>query len=300
MRIIVNGKAAASLPLRQAVQQVRSDGLAVEIRVTWEAGDAIRYAAEAVRDGEQVVVAAGGDGTLNEVVNGLLQADASQETTVGILPFGTANDFATGCGIPRNDPAGVLRLIAEGKSVPVDVGKANDRYFINVVSGGFGAEVTASTSEEMKQLFGGAAYSLMGIVTAAKMTPYHARITTDDTWHEGKLLVITVANGVQCGGGIQVAPTAVLDDGLLDVMVIHDVELPSLGAVFTEITHLGSPDNEHVYYEQVPSLKIETDHPIRMSVDGEPVLDTSFQFEVLPKRLRMILTPQAPLADEPS
>lgn len=106
MRIIVNGKSAGDPALREAVATIREQGYRLEVRVTWEGGDAARYAGEAVKDQIDVVIAAGGDGTINEVVNGVLQADDAPKIAVGIVPYGTANDFATGCGIPKGDRAG--------------------------------------------------------------------------------------------------------------------------------------------------------------------------------------------------
>ena len=168
MRLVVNGKAAGDPLLRPAISQIREQGHRVEVRVTWEAGDAARYAAEATSEGVEVVVAAGGDGTINEVAGGVLSADATPKTAVAVIPYGTANDFATGMGVLKGDPLKALQLAAEGAAIPIDIGKINDRIFVNVTSGGFGAEVTASTPPQLKKALGGAAYSLMGIVTAAK------------------------------------------------------------------------------------------------------------------------------------
>ena len=143
MRLIVNGKAASSPELRTAVNQLREKGHCLEVRVTWEGGDAARLAQEAQRDNVEVVIAAGGDGTINEVVTGLMQSADEPNVAVGVVPFGTANDFAHGCGIPIGDPLAALELILSTKPTPIDVACCNDRYFLNVASGGFGAEVTA-------------------------------------------------------------------------------------------------------------------------------------------------------------
>ena len=180
----------------------------------------------------------------------------------------------------------------------IDVGKVNDRLFVNVASGGFGAEVTANTPMGMKRAIGGAAYSLMGLVTAAKMNPYECRFTAPDgTVHEGLLLVLAVGNGRQCGGGYQVTPRAVLNDGLLDVMAIHDVELSQLGMVLNELLDLTADTNRFVTYLQVPAFSFEASRPLQLNLDGEPYSDTSFRFEVLPKSLPFILGPNAPLTE---
>src|SRR5712664_309460 len=143
VQLILNGKVAANDALRTAVVGQREVGHRIEVRVTWEKGDAQRFASDA---GEvDLLIAAGGDGTLNEVVHGLMDLAMDARPALGVVPLGTANDFATGCGIQR-DPENALALCMEGEALPIDVGKANDRWFLNVASVGFGAEVTATTS----------------------------------------------------------------------------------------------------------------------------------------------------------
>ncbi len=122
--------------------------------MTWEVCDAARYAGEAVRDGIDVVTAGGGDGTVNEVVNGILLVDESPSIAMGIVPYGTANDFATSCGILTGNPLAALTLLTDREPTKIDVGKVNDHFFINVTTGGFGAEVTAATPTEMKKVLG--------------------------------------------------------------------------------------------------------------------------------------------------
>ncbi len=295
MRLVVNGKVANDAVLRHAIKAFRARGFPLEVRVTWEAGDAARFAAEATRAGLDVVVAVGGDGTINEVANGILEVTTSPQIAVGVVPYGTANDFAMGCGIPKGNPLAALALIADTEPRPIDVGKVNGRYFINVTSGGFGAEVAARTPVEMKRVLGGAAYSLMAVVTAAKMSPYHARLITPDHREEGLMLMMAVGNGRQSGGGFQVTPKALLDDGLLDVMIVHDVELSKIGTVLNEILNVGAGENEHVFYEQLASFVIESDEPLQMNLDGEPIKDTVFHFETLPRILPFILPASAPL-----
>ena len=195
LRVIVNGKAAGNQALRTAVEAMRREDVRLEVRVTWEGGDAARYAADAVQDEVDVVVAAGGDGTINEVVSGIMNVTESPDVAVGVIPFGTANDFATGCGIPIGDPFAALSLAAGGELRPIDVGKVNDRYFINVASGGIGARVTADTPAGMKKVLGGGAYSLMGLVTAAKMEPYRGKLVTSEGEEHGAMILMAVGNG---------------------------------------------------------------------------------------------------------
>ena len=296
LRIIVNGKFAAEPLLRPTVSAIRERGHCVEVRVTWEFGDAARYASEAIGDHVDVIVAAGGDGTVNEVAGGMLATDPAPSTAMAVIPFGTANDFATSIGVVEDNVLAALDLAVTGAATPIDVGKVNDRIFINVTSGGFGAEVTASTPPQMKRAFGAAAYSLMGLVTAAKMNPYACRFTGPDGMTlEGNLLLMAVGNGRQCGGGYQVTPDAFLNDGLLDVVVVHDADFTQFGSVLNEMLDMTAETNQFVMYKKVPAFSMESERPLQMNLDGEPYFDKKFRFEVLPKVLPFVLGPDAPL-----
>lgn len=296
VRLIVNGKAAGDSALRHAVHQVREEGTRIEVRVTWEAGDAARLVDEAVRDGVDVIAAAGGDGTVGEIVNGLMRLPNPAAAAVAVIPYGTANDFATGCGIAKGDPLSALRLAAHGEARAIDVGRANDRYFINVASGGFGARVTAETPTQMKKVLGGAAYSLVGLVTAAKMTPYHGRLIAPTGEAVGDMLLMAVGNGRLAGGGYAVAPLARLDDGLLDVMVVLNSELSDVGVVLNELMSPTAKDNRFVVYRQLAAFRVETDVPLHVNLDGEPMLAAAIDFAVVPRAARFILPEHAPLA----
>ncbi len=295
-RLILNGQAAADLLLREAVETLRGAGHALDARVIWEPGDAAVFAAEAAEAGVARIVAAGGDGTLNEAINGLFLAGPEPQTAVGILPYGTANDFATACGISPQDPAAMLRFALEAEPVPIDVGRANERFFLNVASGGYPAEVTTETTAEAKQILGGFAYFLTGLTSAATVTARPTRLQAPDFQWEGDILGITVSNGRQAGGGFRVAPSAWLDDGLLDVMVIPHVTWGEFVALASELLRVESRlGSEHILYRQCSWLEIEAPEGLQVNVDGEPLFSTHFRFEALPRRLRCCLPQTAPL-----
>lgn len=162
LRIIANGKAASDPALREAVYSLRHTGVELEMRVTWEGGDAVRFAGEAVREGVDTVIAAGGDGTINEVVTGMLVAPVERLPSLGILPMGTANDFATACGLPL-DILPALQLVCTLPPTWIDVGQVGGRFFINMATGGFGTQITVDTPAESKRALGGLAYLLTGL-----------------------------------------------------------------------------------------------------------------------------------------
>ncbi|MGI9518554.1 MAG: lipid kinase YegS, partial [Pirellulaceae bacterium] len=300
IRVVLNGKSAGNPQVRSAVSAVREAGHRVEVRVTWEYGDSVRYVAEAVKDGVDVIVAAGGDGTVNEVVTGMMATEEPVASALAIIPLGTANDFATGCGIPIGDPLAALQLAASGQAVAIDIGQANERYFVNVASGGFGAEVTTQTPPNLKKALGGAAYVVTGIATAAKMTPHRCTVTlpTGES-REGAVFVLAVGNGRQAGGGQQLAPNAILNDGKLDLIAVHDVNLLSFGNLVNEWVSLGDASNQNVSYAQLESFRIECEEPLQVNLDGEPVREQVYEFRAIPKAIRLVLPKSGlPLVEE--
>ncbi len=192
VRLILNGKVAANDGLKAAVGRQRKAGHRIEVRVTWEKGDARRFASEL--DKIDLLIAAGGDGTLNEVLHGLMDLSEAVRPILGIVPLGTANDFATGCGIPR-DPDKALALCMKGEAVLIDVGKANNHWFVNAATSGFGAEITATTSPELKRLLGPAAYTLMGAILAINLQDYQGKLILPDREITGTGPVAIVGNG---------------------------------------------------------------------------------------------------------
>lgn len=292
-RLILNGKSSANPSVREAVKMVRDQGKSLEVRVTWENGDAARFSREACRDGIERIVAGGGDGTVNEVLNGLMECDETTRAALGVLPLGTANDFATGCKIPGT-PYKALLMASNEAPVSVDVARVNDKYFINVASGGFGAEITTSTPPEMKRLLGGSAYSLMGAVMALNFRAYKGRLVLPDLQQELSALVGVIGNGRQTGGGMVVAPQAYIDDGLLDVLVIRQFQISDLGQVAQEISDL-SGHGRFVSYHQTPWVEFENSEPVPVNLDGEPNTFETGRVEVIPGALRLVVPWDCPL-----
>jgi lipid kinase YegS len=291
VQLILNGKVAANDALRAAVARQRAAGHRIEVGVTWEKGDAQRFVWEACK--VDLLIAAGGDGTLNEVLHGLMELSSNTRPILGIVPLGTANDFATGCGIPR-DPGKALALCMQGEAVPIDVGKADDHWFINAASAGFGAEITATTSPELKRLLGPAAYTVMGAILAINLHHYQGRLTLPDREITGSGPVAIVGNGRQTGGGIQVAPRARIDDGLLDVLVVRQISPTALLAAARELQQLPS-DGEYISYWQTPWLEVHPDEAIPVNLDGEPLRFSAVRYEAVPKAIQLIVPPNCEL-----
>jgi lipid kinase YegS len=291
VQLILNGKAAGNDTLRAAVTRQQAIGHTIEVRVTLEKGDARRFASET---GEvDLLIAAGGDGTLNEVVHGLMDLPEASRSVLGMVPLGTANDFATACGIAR-DPEQALALCLEGRAVPVDVGKANEHWFLNAASIGFGAEITATTPPELKHLLGPAAYAVMGAILAMNVHHYRGKLTLPNREITGSGPVAIVGNGRQAGGGVQVTPRARIDDGLLDVLAIRNIPAMALLTAARELQEL-SPDGEYISYWQTPWAEAHTEEAIPVNLDGEPMQFSSVRYEAVPRAIRLIVPPNCPL-----
>jgi lipid kinase YegS len=289
LRLILNRRAAQDEDLRHAVQVTRARGHRVEVRLTWEAGDGIRMAAAACHDGVDAVVAVGGDGTLNEVVNGVMSTPA--RVSVGIIPLGTANDFASMLGLIPSDPLSALGRIVNGSGRLIDVGRANARYFINVASAGFGAQVTANTSPDFKAILGGVAYLLTGLASMVDVEAVDVRLRAPDFSWEGSLLALCVCNGRQAGGGFQVCPDALIDDGLLDVLIVRDFSFEEAPGVLQDVLRFGLRDPHlpsSMTALRVPWLDVEADANLHLNLDGEPTRGRSFRFQVLPSALTLL------------
>jgi lipid kinase YegS len=291
VQLILNGKAAGNDALKTAIARRRAVGQTIEVRATSKKGDARRFVAET---GEvDLVIAAGGDGTLNEVVHGLMDLPIAARPALGVVPLGTANDFATGCGIPL-DSDEALAVCMEGTAAPVDVGKANEHWFLNAASIGFGAEITATTPPELKHLLGPAAYAVMGAILAMNVHHYRGRLTSPDREITGSGPVAIVGNGRQAGGGLQVAPRARIDDGLLDVLIVRDIPATALLTAARELQEL-SPDGEYISYWQTPWAEVHTEEAIPVNLDGEPMQFSSVRYEAVPRAIRFIVPPNCPL-----
>jgi lipid kinase YegS len=291
-RLILNGKKASRPDIRDAVDQLRREGHELEVRVTWEFGDGIRLVGEASHDGIERVIAGGGDGSVNEIANGLLRLPEVARPAMGILPLGTANDFATACGVPT-DPRAALELVLEGEEVPVDLARANDRYFVNIASAGFGAAITAETPVELKNFLGGGAYTIMGLLKALQFRPYEGSLRTPDGDRDGSVIVGAICNGRQAGGGQSLAPEARIDDGLLDIVLLSPFPIADVAVVAREIAE-PTPDGKYVTCFQAPWVEVKARDPIPVNLDGEPISDDEIRFEIVPRAVRMVLPSDCP------
>lgn len=295
LRIVLHGENIEEPGLREAVDDLRTEGHEVEVRVTWERGDARRFAAEA-GPSVGVVVAAGGDGTLSEVASGLCDASGQDGPALGVLPLGTANDFAHASGVPQDDIEAALGLIVAGApGYPLDLIAVGGRTVINVATGGFGAQVTAETPDGLKRVLGGLSYAVAGVSRISELEATAGSVRGPDFEWSGRFLAVAVGNGTQAGGGIRLCPDALVDDGLLDLRVVPEGR--GAGRLLLEALVKGRETvlDEASFAHRAPWVEIETEAPFQVNLDGEPMVGTSFRFEVRPGALRCVLPEGSPL-----
>ncbi|KAF1729433.1 lipid kinase YegS [Pseudoxanthomonas mexicana] len=304
-RLILNGKSAGDDDLRAAVQTLRETGIALDVRVPWEDGDAERYVAEAIADGVDTVIAAGGDGTLSEVGAPLAHRDATADAmpSLGLVPLGTANDFATAAGIP-DGPLAALQLVREVAAAPLDLLRidADDgtHWCANLASGGFGTEVTGETDEGLKKMLGGLADLITGIARLGRIDPLQARLRGPDFAWEGDLIALGIGNGRQAGGGQALCPDALVDDGQLDLTIVPDLSGDVAATVGTLIK-----EGKHAALDRVatrirlPWVELASDEPLTLNLDGEPVASRRFRVDCVAGRVRMHLPLACPLRLKP-
>ncbi|MDI1254159.1 lipid kinase YegS [Thermomonas sp.] len=305
-RLILNGKSAGGDELRAAVAALRGTGLRLDVRVTWEAGDVERQVAEAIIDGVDTLVAAGGDGTLNGVAWALARRDEPADVlpALGLVPMGTANDFAVAARIPVG-PGAALQLVRQSPPHPIDLLRIragdHEQWAVNLATGGFGTEVTTHTRESLKSMLGGLAYVVSGLGQLGRIEPQHARITGPGFEWEGEFIALGIGNGRQAGGGQVLCPDAWIDDGLLDLTVV-----PPLDGELAETLGTAMFDGRAAALErvatrvQLPWLDISAPRPLTLNLDGEPLQALAFRIDCVRGRLRMHLPADCPLRRKPA
>ncbi|MBI6218246.1 lipid kinase YegS [Proteus sp. DFP240708] len=289
--LIINGKSANNSALRNAVYQLRNEGFDLQVRVTWESSDVQRFVQEAIDINAETVIAAGGDGTINRVASELIHLSPSSPPTLGIIPLGTANDFATSAQIPR-DMENALNLAIKGRAVPIDVIAVNKtHYFINMASGGFGTKITTETPEALKSALGGAAYFINGLLSIDSLKADHCTIEAENFHWEGESLILGIGNGRQAGGGQQLCPEALINDNKLNITIVEAHELlPSLlNSLFDR------KKNDKIIERDSRWVNISASHEMVFNLDGEPLLGNKFEFIVLPEAIHCRLPPQCDL-----
>jgi diacylglycerol kinase (ATP) len=253
----------------------------LQIRVTDRHGAALEIAAGVAPGQHDAIIAVGGDGTINEVINGI-----GVDVPLGIIPLGTANVLARVLKIPVNDIPGACRIIQEGQIRPMDLGLVNGRRFTLMTGIGFDAAVVQDVVQEVKDLIGAPAYLLAALGTLTRYEPTRLVLETDDRRVDTTAYMAVVCN-VPTYAFMEVAPLASIDDGCLDVCVFEQrnrAEFVRQALAVLTRRHLHSND---VRYFRARRLRVLSFPPVGLQVDGDPGGDTPAEFRVLPGALRI-------------
>jgi diacylglycerol kinase (ATP) len=268
------------------------DGFDLEWLTTEKAGDA-REAAREWREGLLLVV--GGDGTINEVVNGLGLAGFPQDVTLGLLPTGTGNDLAATLGIPE-DHTGAVETLREMRVRTLDAARVDsagigERYFANVATGGIGAEISGVTDEDQKSRWGKLAYLRTSLETARDFDVQEFSLMLDGEENLVRAVNVAVANCRYAGGGWLAAPAANPEDGLLDVVVIEDAEISQvLDLAPAALARSDYLDKEGIFHARAREISVGSKPGgLQFTADGEVIGDEPASFSVLPGSLNIIV-----------
>jgi len=277
------GRGRASRHHIEAEQHLRALGADVDPHASSSPADLTRGAAEASRGGYDRVVVCGGDGTLHLAVRDFDLANG----TLALIPQGSGNDFAKVLGIPRDVPA-ACELALRGSAREVDVAIANNIRYLGVAGLGFDSEVASYANENVKFLRGSLVYLYAILRVLPRFTPH--RVVIDDRRDE-EIMFATVGNSRQYGGGIRIVPDALVDDGQLDLCIVHKTSrmqlLKTLPKAYTG-AHVKSP---FVEIGRGTSFAFASERPLDVYADGERITTTPVRFALAEQRLRIIAPP---------
>lgn len=278
------GHAIRKVPEIKAAME-HMDDIEYDLRYTEKPGHASDIARTAAGEGYDIVFAVGGDGTVNEVVNGLVNTDAA----LAVLPCGSGNDFARSVEI-KGDTGEIIRKVIGGTRKKIDVGRIDGRYFINIASAGFDAEVVLATQKAKKFLLSGSPAYITGLIsTIFTYKPRKVKINLHNEIIDDRIILMAVANGKYYGGGMKAAPDAILDDGYFDVCIIRSMPKLKMLFLFPQFMKGRHKKFREVSFHRSDSVKIECENVLAVNVDGEVYTEKGAEFELIKNMLNIMV-----------
>ncbi|WP_175989202.1 diacylglycerol kinase family protein [Bacillus sp. Marseille-Q1617] len=287
--LIVNpssGKEEALNYVEEIEGILNKQGYEVNVSQTEKELDATRFCQSACKDEYDLVVSLGGDGTLHETINGLI--DEHHRPKLGIIPMGTVNDFARALNIPLN-PEKAIDVLRHHQTRMVDIGTFNDDYFVNIVAVGALAEATYDVTPEEKTKLGPLAYVVEGMKTLASNPSYPLTIEHDGEKWEGDSLLFLAALTNSIGGFENLAPDAEVDDGVLHCYIINDINVLKLPAILTSILAGKLKKNKDVTYFKARELRISSFEELNTNVDGEEGRKLPIELGIMPNHIDVMV-----------
>lgn len=240
---------------------------------------------ETYKDEYCQILAAGGDGTINFCVNAMIRNNI--DLPIGILPAGTANDFAYYFGIP-NEIDRMIEIAAGSYMVPADVGVVNGKYFINVAAIGQVVDVSQKTDPTLKNTLGVLAYYLTGLSEFPSLKPIKVKLTTKEKVYNEKMYFMVVMNGKSAGGFKNVSPDSDINDGKLDVILFRQIPTLEMPSFFVRVLQGKHVSSNHVLHFQTDELVLESDTDLPTDIDGEHGEKLPLYFSVLHNKLNVM------------
>ncbi len=230
------------------------------------------------------VIAAGGDGTINIVINAMMQNNIN--LPIGIFPSGTANDFAYYFDLPH-DIESMVKIALDENYTYTDIGRVNDRYFANVAAMGFLVDVSQKTDPNIKNTLGVISYYLKGVTEIPNLKPIPVKITSEEYSSEDRIYFMLVMNGRSAGGFKRIAPLAEVNDGLLDVMLFKEMPIYELAPLLFNVMTGQHHENKNVVFFQTKKLYVESNQPVGTDIDGEKGATFPLDIELLPQQFKI-------------
>src|SRR5437016_415221 len=281
--LIILNPAAHGERAQRKLAQVESLARGCVVHATTHIGEAQLMARRAVDEGFEKIVAAGGDGTINEVVNGL----AGTNATLGLLPIGTMNVFANELGLPVHDLQLCWDIIKADNTRAVDLPKANQKFFVQLAGVGLDAQVVKETSAQLKRNFGPLSYLISAAQVAARQPPRLFVQSDDAPIKEGSFVL--VGNGRLYGGPFPFFKHAVIDDGKLDVIVFKSLGYLEIIKYLQDVVFSSEIRVPEIEYFQTSRLRVESDQSVPVEVDGELVGNCPVEFSLEERSLRVLV-----------
>jgi len=269
-RIIYNptsGREIFKKELPYALEQLEVAGYETSAHATVGEGDAKRAAEIAVERKYDLVVVAGGDGTINEVISGIAEKDYRPK--LAIIPAGTTNDFARALHVPKDIRTAIDVITKHSQVRSLDIGKVKGNYFINIAGGGDLTELTYDVPIKMKAAIGQLAYYIKGIEMLPFLKPVETRIEYDDKVFEGEIMMFLIANTNSIGGFEKVTPDALIDDGYFDLIILKKTNLADFLRLATAAMRGAHIHDDHIIYAQAKRIKVTPSKKMLLNIDGE-------------------------------
>ena len=287
--VILNPAAGSVTDVKSLVDLLAGLGH-LHVEISGKRGAAEQLTRKALHRGYETIIAAGGDGTLNEVVNGI--GEKADGIRVGLLPLGTGNDFARSLGLAP-DLQSALNALRKGRTRAVDLIRVTSdrvRYFVNVSAGGFSGVVDERLTPEMKENWGPLAYVRGAAAALRDLRPYHTTVAVgNDECIAMDLYNVVVANGRYVAGGTPIAPNASIDDGMLDVILLTATSASQLAMLMPQIVLGSHLSSSAVVFRRASKVTVNSRPKMWFNVDGELVGNEPSVFQVLPRALEFIV-----------